>query len=113
MPLNPSQMSDSELEAWDGFASRFARTSDIFLSKYVKAYVLKDDPAFDGGFVDQLNRAEKLGLIDSVQTWMEIRELRNATVHEYSDQDLEKIFEKFRKFTPLLLSLVQKINHET
>lgn len=113
MPLNPSQMSDSELEAWDGFASRFARTSDIFLSKYVKAYVLKDDPAFDGGFVDQLNRAEKLGLIDSVQTWMEIRELRNATVHEYSDQDLEKIFEKFRKFTPLLLSLVQNINHET
>ncbi len=113
MPLNPSQMSDSELEAWDGFASRFARTSDIFLSKYVKAYVLKDDPAFDGGFVDQLNRAEKLGLIDSVQTWMEIRELRNATVHEYSDQDLEKIFEKFRKFTPLLLALVQKINHET
>ncbi len=113
MPLNPSQMSDSELEAWDGFASRFARTSDIFLSKYVKAYVLKDDPAFDGGFVDQLNRAEKLGLIHSVQTWMEIRELRNATVHEYSDQDLEKIFEKFRKFTPLLLSLVQNINHET
>lgn len=110
MPLNPAQMSDSELEAWDSFASRFARTSDIFLSKCISAYILKDDPAFDGGFRDHLNRAEKLKLIDNVELWMEIRELRNSTVHEYSDQDLEKIFEKFRKFTPLLLDLPKKLS---
>jgi hypothetical protein len=103
-------MSPAELEAWDGFASRFARTSDIFLSKYVKAFLLHDDPAFDGGFHDQLNRAAKLGLIDDVATWVEIRQLRNATVHEYSDQDLEKIFEKFRKYSPLLLALAKKLN---
>lgn len=113
MPLNPTQMSDSELEAWDSFASRFARTSDIFLSKYIRAYILKDDPAFDGGFRDQLNRAEKLGLIDDVEVWMEIRELRNATVHEYNDQDLEKIFQKFRLYSQLLLELPQKLQHET
>lgn len=113
MPLNPAQMNDSELEAWDSFASRFARTSDIFLSKYIRAFILKDDPAFDGGFRDQLNRAEKLGLIADVTIWMEIRELRNATVHEYSDQDLEKIFEKFRNFSPLLIELPTKLNHET
>lgn len=113
MPLNPTQMSDSELEAWDSFASRFARSSDIFLSKYIRAYILKDDPAFDGGFRDQLNRAEKLGLIDNVEVWMEIRELRNATVHEYSDQDLEKIFQKFRIYSPLLLDLPKKLKHET
>ena len=113
MPTRPSAMSPSELEAWDGFASRFARTSDIFLSKYVKAFVLHDDPAFDGGFHDQLNRAAKLGLIDDVATWVEIRQLRNATVHEYSDQDLEKIFEKFRKYSPLLLALPTKLNNAT
>lgn len=50
MPSNPNLMSDSELEAWDSFASRFVRTSDIFLSKYIKAFLLKDDPAYDGGF---------------------------------------------------------------
>ncbi len=110
MPLNPAQMSDSELEAWDSFASRFARTSDIFLSKYIRAYILKDDPAFDGGFRDQLNRAEKLKLIDNVELWLEIRELRNSPVHEYSDQGLEKIFEKFRRFTPLLLDLPKKLS---
>lgn len=113
MPLKPADMTDMELEAWDSFSARFARTSDIFLSKYIRAFILNDDPAFDGGFTDQLNRAEKLGLIDNVVLWLEIRELRNATVHEYSDQDLEKIFEKFRKFTPLLLELATKLNYET
>lgn len=112
MPLKPAEMTDVELEAWDSFSARFARTSDIFLSKYIRAFILNDDPAFDGGFTDQLNRAEKLGLIDDVVLWLEIRELRNATVHEYSDQDLEKIFEKFRKFTPLLLELATKLNYE-
>ncbi|MGZ3747203.1 MAG: nucleotidyltransferase substrate binding protein [Pseudobdellovibrionaceae bacterium] len=113
MPLNPTQMTDAELEAWDSFASRFARTSDLFLSKYIRAYILADDPAFDGGFRDQLNRAEKLGLIENAEVWMEIRELRNATVHEYSDQDLEKIFQKFRAYSPLLLELAKKLKHET
>jgi hypothetical protein len=113
MPLNPAQMTDAQLEAWDGFAARFARSSDIFLSKYIRAFILKDDPAFDGGFRDQLNRAEKLGLIDDATIWMEIRELRDATVHEYSDQDLEKIFEKFRKYSALLLELPKKLSHET
>lgn len=109
MPLNPSRMNDSELEAWDGFASRFARTSDIFLSKYVRAFILKDDPAFDGGFHDQLNRAAKLGLIENVETWVDIRQLRNATVHEYNDEDLEKIYEKFRRYSPLLIDLRKKL----
>ncbi len=113
MTTDPSQMNDSELEAWDSFASRFARSSDIFLSKYIKAYIMKDDPAFEGGFVDQLNRAVKLDLIDDVATWMEIRELRNATVHEYSDQDLQKIFEKFRKYSPLIFQLAHKLNSKT
>jgi hypothetical protein len=80
MPLNPAQMNDSELEVWDGFAARFARTSDIFLSKYIKAFLLSDDPAYEG---------------------------------EFHDQDLEKIFEKFRKYTPLLLALSKKLKYET
>jgi uncharacterized protein with HEPN domain len=46
-----------------------------------------------------------LGLIENVPTWMEIRQLRNVTVHEYSDQDLKEIFKKLLVYTPKLLSL--------
>ncbi len=67
MPLNPTAMNDAQLEAWDSFASRFCKNIRYFLSKYIKAFILKDDPAFDGGFWDQLNKAEKLGLIGNVE----------------------------------------------
>ena len=58
MSTDPTQLAPEQLELWDSFAVRFARTSDLFLSKFIKAIVLKDDPAFDGGFRDFLNRAE-------------------------------------------------------
>ncbi len=109
MPIDPAEMSEAEKEAWDGFVTRFARSSDLFLSKYIKAYVRADDPAFDGSFRDHLNRAEKLGLIDVLQPWLEIRELRNVLVHEYSDSDLKKIFEKMIRFTPMVLDLEKRL----
>ncbi|PWU15545.1 MAG: hypothetical protein C5B49_11660 [Bdellovibrio sp.] len=111
LPVDPTQMSDPEKEVWDGFVTRFARSSDLFLSKFVKAYVRADDPAFDGSFRDHLNRAEKLRLIDSVDPWLEIRELRNVLVHEYSDSDLKNIFEKMIRYTPMVLDLEKRLAH--
>lgn len=98
-------LSDEQLELWDSFAIRFARSSEIFLSKFITAVVKRDDPVFDGGFRDKLHRAEKLGILDDVPRWMEIRQLRNVTVHEYSDEDLKEILKKLMAYTPLLLSL--------
>jgi len=105
LKTNPGQLSGDELERWDGMATRFARASDLFLSKYIKAAVLKDDPAFDGAFRDFLNRAEKLKIIDETASWLEIRNLRNVAVHEYSEGDLEKILIKFLHYTPMILEL--------
>lgn len=105
MPSDASKMSEEELETWESFGSRFSRSSDLFLTKVIKAFVLRDDPAFDGSFRDLLNRAEKLGWIESVPVWMQIRELRNGVVHDYNDEDLSAYFEKLRELSPLLLDL--------
>lgn len=102
---NPAELTEVQLEVWDGFAVRFARTSDLFLTKFITAVVKRDDPAFDGGFRDRLHRAEKLKILEDVPKWMEIRQLRNVTVHEYSDEDLKEIFKKLVHYTPLLLNL--------
>lgn len=102
---NPKELSDAELETWDGFSTRFSRTADIFLSKYIKAAVKKDDPGFDGPFRDYLNRAEKLNLIADTPSWLEIRSLRNVIVHDYSDTDLDLIFKKMLALSPLILDL--------
>ena len=105
LSTNPELLTDEQLELWDSFAVRFARTSDLFLSKFLKAAAKRDDPAFDGTFRDTLNYCEKLKIIENVPKWLEIRELRNVTVHEYSDQDLNEIFKKLVKFTPELIDL--------
>ncbi len=33
--------------------------------------------------IDNLDKAEKIGVLPSVITWMELRKLRNQMIHEY------------------------------
>lgn len=106
---DPSKLSTQELESWEGFVARFARVSDIFLSKYLRAYVLKGDPAFRGSLRDFVNQAEKLGLVEDAEQWMTIRELRNMAAHEYSEKELAKDFEKMKQLAPFLTSLKDKL----
>lgn len=48
---------------------------------------------------------EKLGCLDSVERWKEIRELRNAVNHEYEEdpQALHEFFEAMLERAPELL----------
>jgi hypothetical protein len=98
-------MDEEDLETWESFAARFCRVSDIFLTKYIRTYVLSQDPGFSGSFRDFLNQAEKLSLIENVDTWMAIRELRNITAHDYTDKDLAVFFQRLQQETHRLLAL--------
>ena len=103
------QLSEAQLSDWESLAARFSRASDLFLSKYVRTSVLKGDPAFRGSLRDFLDQAEKQGLVESALEWMEIRETRNVSAHEYSEEKLADHFEKVRKLAPKLLALEIKI----
>lgn len=108
----PTHVQDSDnetLETWESFCARFSRVSDIFMMKFVKVYVRADDPGFNGTFRDFMNQAEKLNLIDDVNEWMKIRELRNIASHDYSQDDLEKLFVQIKQFAPMLISLRQML----
>lgn len=97
-------MDVERLETWESFVARFSRVSDIFLSKYIRLKVLNEDPAFRGSFRDFLDMSEKIGLVTSASEWMQVRELRNKTAHEYTRDDLKVVFEQVLKMTPFLLS---------
>lgn len=104
--ISPSQSKDPEiLETFEALVSRFARTTDIFVAKYLRAVAEKDDPAFRGGLRDWVNYAEKKGLIQSATRWMEIRELRNKIAHEYASKDLNLIFNQVLANTPTVLEI--------
>lgn len=75
--------SDPDLaERLDAFVSRFGRLQDTVGDKLLPT--LLDglgEPL--GAAIDNLDRAEKLGLLASADNWMETRRLRNQMVHEY------------------------------
>ncbi len=112
--LKDSQLPDfnsknlNEFEPWEAFASRFARTTDIFLSKYIRILVLELDPGFHGEIRDFLDKAEKAHLVSSADQWMKIRELRNKVAHEYTKEDLEKTLKDILRFTPFVISELGK-----
>jgi hypothetical protein len=109
LPVEPAQLDEETLETWESFAARFCRVADVFLSKYLRAFVLLQDPGFNGSFRDFINQAEKLHLIDNTECWMAIRELRNISAHEYTDKDLAGFFQKLKMEAPRLISIKQKV----
>ncbi len=104
-----SDFSEEELETWESFSARLSRVVDLYLTKYLKLKVKIEDPAFDGSLRDYCNFGEKIGLIDDVEKWMELRELRNSTAHDYTDEDLSRFFERIRQCAPRALLIASKL----
>lgn len=69
-------------ERLDAFVSRFGRMQDTLGDKLIPS-LLRSLAEKPGSALDNLNRAEKLGLLTSVVEWLDVRNLRNKLVHEY------------------------------
>lgn len=87
---------DVELsERVDAFVSRFGRLQDTVGDKLLPQYLIavgeKTGPA-----IDNLNRAEKLGLLVSAELWVTLRDLRNEMIHEYME-DLDRLSNALNK----------------
>lgn len=69
-------------ERVEAFVGRFARLQDTVGDKLLPLLlaVLGENPS---AVIDNLDRAERLGLLKSADEWMTIRSLRNQMVHEY------------------------------
>lgn len=78
------ESSDEHSEMLDAFVSRFGRLQDTLGDKLLPA-MLRAGLEKTGAQLDNLLRAEKIGWIESIQVWIELRELRNRLVHEYME----------------------------
>ncbi|HHJ19396.1 MAG TPA: hypothetical protein ENJ84_06165 [Gammaproteobacteria bacterium] len=69
-------------ERLEAFVSRFGRMQDTIADKLIPQWLasLAEKP---GSLIENLNRAEKLGVLDNVEEWLEALKLRNRLVHEY------------------------------
>jgi len=69
-------------ERTDAFVARFGRLQDTLGDKLLPELLLCLGETL-GPVIDNLDRAEKLGLLDSADQWLALRKLRNRMVHEY------------------------------
>ena len=92
-------------ERLDAFVSRFGRLQDTVGDKLLPA-LLNALGESSGPAIDNLDKAEKFGFIDSSDNWMEMRRLRNQMVHEYIE-DLAVLSSALRsghRFVPSLVA---------
>ncbi len=69
-------------ERVDAFVARFGRLQDLLGDKYLPAWLRAvQEPV--GTDLENLDRAEKLGLVQSADAWISVRKLGNQLVHEY------------------------------
>jgi hypothetical protein len=100
-------------ERLDAFVSRFGRLQDTVGDKLLPALLLAlaETP---GPAIDNLDKAEKFGFIESADTWLEMRKLRNQMVHEYIE-DMAVLSSALRSghaFVPALVAAARRCASE-
>jgi len=79
-------LDDDTVEKLDQFIYRFFKLQDCMGSRLLSAlYSLTAPDDAPCPFIDILNHLEKLGIIPSVEIWMDLRNRRNSLAHEYPD----------------------------
>lgn len=96
-------------ERLDAFVSRFGRLQDTVGDKLLPA-LLSALSEKTGPAIDNLDKAEKFGFVESADVWMEMRRLRNQMVHEYIE-DLAVLTSALRSghaFVPTLVAAARR-----
>lgn len=100
-------------ERVEAFVGRFGRLQDTVGDKLLPILLaaLGETPA---SAIDNLDRAERLGFLESADEWMAMRQLRNQMVHEYVE-DLVVLTSAMltgHAFVPELIAVADKLTFE-
>lgn len=97
-------------ERVEAFVGRFGRLQDTLGDKLLPVLLvaLGETPA---AAIDNLDRAERLGLIASADEWMTMRKLRNQMVHEYVEDlaVLASALQTGHDFVPVLTTAANNL----
>jgi predicted nucleotidyltransferase len=100
--------SDEEFEKFDVLTSRYARTTDLLISKVLRSLDVVE--FIDGGtIIDTVNRAEKRGIVNSVSQLRALKDLRNEISHEYQSENIGRFFKSVTESVPVLREIIEKL----
>lgn len=99
---------DEEYDAFETLSSRYARAIDLIIRKVLRTIDLAEFEQ-PGTLIDTVNRAERRGLIDNVDTLRTMTDLRNEIAHDYIKAELVETFENILHLTPQVMVLAKRI----
>ena len=111
---NHEELSQLERFALNALIFRFSKLQDLIGVKIFRNYL--DFSGFDvveKSFFDILKEIEKEGIVD-IDSWSELRELRNKIAHEYPEE-MEEMLESINLFitkSHLLVKISQKLEQK-
>ena len=113
-------LTDIEVQAIDQFLFRFSKLQDTIGNKLFKAFLLYlEEDVETLPFIDILNKMEKLNILQSVEEWRKLRDIRNELSHNYDDEpeemsiSINKIYNQRETIEKIYIKIVdyyQKIN---
>lgn len=109
-------LKEQELSFIDQMSYRFGKLQDAMGRLLRSLLLVLEEDAHQLPFIDVLNRAEKLGIIENAQEWITLRELRNILAHEYSDkveeivEGINKLYEVSQRLLEIFEGIINYIN---
>jgi hypothetical protein len=97
---------DALAERVEAFVGRFSRLQDTVGDKLLPLLLTMLGEKSSAS-IDNLDRAERLGLLKSADEWMAMRNLRNQMVHEYVEDPvmLASALQAGHAFVPALIAV--------
>lgn len=102
----------NDLRTLETMTSRFGKLQDLLGMKIIDMYLQSQSQPIEGAsMLDKIHKLEKLNMIDSEDTWIELRNVRNHITHEYPDdpeltaQHINNVY----RLAPMLISIYKKL----
>lgn len=93
-PFDPALlMVPDALEPYDALAGRFERGIEMVVNPLLKILERSESGIVSETVRDRLNFAAKIGLIDEVDVWMEMRAARNRMAHDYLPEQIKALYD--------------------
>ncbi len=81
-----------ELEPYDALSDRFIRAVEVCI-RFFRSLDIYESAVEAETYRELLNRMEKIGIVSSVELWMDMRDVRNRIVHDYLPEEAKSRFD--------------------
>jgi len=89
LPIDEKKLPSDDYAYLDVMAVRYAKLQDLIGSKiFYRLLDVMAEPIENNRFLDVLTHLEKIGILDSVDFWIDLRNVRNFIAHEYPEEPL-------------------------